>query len=256
MPQQNNHKPEHDNFYIAQYFDWAQRKGSRRVELANRVLAKLGFFTRLAPPTYTGVMTNVEQRMNLYHFIAQVLAYGVPGDLVELGCNAGESSVLIRKVMDTFDAGRKFHVYDSFEGLPPKSSEDGQSVLGFEGGALKTARESLFENFRRYSLQLPEIHQGWFEDTLPTELPDEICFAYLDGDFYQSILVSLQHVYPRLSRGAICLIDDYADPSIYPDCWNELPGVKKACDEFFADKPEKVAYIYSGHYSHGYFRKL
>ena len=33
------------------------------------------------------------------------------------------------------------------------------------------------------------------------------------------------------------------------------PGVKKACDEFLADKPESVSVLYSGHYTTGYFRK-
>jgi O-methyltransferase len=66
--------------------------------------------------------------------------------------------------------------------------------------------------------------------------------------------VSLQHTYPRLPPGAVCVIDDYCDPS-FSD-WNFLPGVKKACDEFFADKPEKVAPLYAGFAAQGYFRKL
>ena len=94
--------------------------------------------------------------------------------------------------------------------------------------------------FQRYNLQLPKIHKGWFSDTLPNGLPEKICFAYLDGDLYESILVSLEHVYPKLTKGAICLIDDYNDPSVDPLGWNSLPGVKKACDEYLADKPEKV----------------
>ena len=51
------------------------------------------------------------------------------------------------------------------------------------------------------------------------------------------------------------MIDDYCDPAVDPDGWNALPGVKKACDEFFVGKPEKVHYIYSDPYSHGFFRK-
>ncbi|RWH84456.1 MAG: hypothetical protein EOQ86_01550 [Mesorhizobium sp.] len=34
--------------------------------------------------------------------------------------------------------------------------------------------------------------QGWFEDTLPTQLQDEIAFANLDGDLYDSVKVSLE----------------------------------------------------------------
>lgn len=80
-------------------------------------------------------------------------------------------------------------------------------------------------------------------------------FAYLDGDLYDSILISLKHVYPRLTKGAICLIDDYNDPSINPVGWNKLPGVKKACDEYLSNKPEKVTLLYAGVYPHGFFRK-
>jgi O-methyltransferase len=243
-----------DNFFIIQLFDWNPPKVSRRVEWVNGVLKKLGFWTTLQPPPgSTGCMTNVEQRMNLYHLASQVLAYGVPGDLVELGCNQGRSSVVIRKIIEQYDPTRGFHVYDSFEGLPAVHECDGSTP--FSQGEMKTSRQVLEENFRHYGLRLPDIHPGWFQDTLPTGLPDRIAFAYLDGDLYESIRVSLEHVYPRLSPGAICLIDDYADPSIYPEAWNLLPGVKQACDEFFADKPEKMEFLYSAEQSHGYCRK-
>lgn len=242
------------NFFITQWFDWKPQRVSQRVEKINSILRKLGFWAQLQPPPVDRVMTNVEQRINLYHFVSQVLFYKVPGDLVELGCNSGESSAMIQKIIEHFDPARQFHVYDSFEGLPDLSEPDVVSKL--EKGLLKTSREILISNFQTHGLRLPVIHQGWFEDTLPTGLPDQISFAYLDGDLYKSILVSLQHVYPKLSPGAICVIDDYADPAVYPEGWNEFPGVKQACDEYLADKPEKVSYVYSGAFSHGYFRKL
>jgi O-methyltransferase len=72
-----------DNFFIAQWFNWTpQRSTSKRVEFINSLLAKLGFWTRLqAPKLGGGEMTNIEPRMNLYHFVSQVLAYQIPGDL-------------------------------------------------------------------------------------------------------------------------------------------------------------------------------
>lgn len=145
-------------------------------------------------------------------------------------------------------------MYDSFEGLPALSSSDG--ATHYQEGQLRTSKEVLIANFQHYGFRLPLIHEGWFEDTLPTTLPDRISFAYLDANTYSSILISLQHVYPRISPGAICLIDDYADPAVYSEGWNELPVVKVACDEYLSDKPEKVSYIYPGGTSHGFFRKL
>jgi O-methyltransferase len=58
-----------------------------------------------------------------------------------------------------------------------------------------------------------------------------------------------------LTKGAVCLIDDYCDPTINPQGWNMLPGVKRACDEYLRDKPEKVLPLYAGYASHGFFRK-
>lgn len=242
-----------DNFFIAELFDWKPQKVSRRVERVNRILRKLGCWSCLQMPRQLTGMTNIEQRMNLYHLVSQVLAYGVPGDIVEVGCNQGQSSVLIQKVIDEYDPSRRFHVYDSFEGLPALTAKDGDTQ--FHQGEMKTTRQVLVGNFERYGLRVPEIHEGWFQDTLPNGLPGRISFAYLDGDLYESIKVSLEYVYPRLSRGAVCLIDDYSDPSLYPDVMNLLPGVKRACDEFFADKPEKMSFIYSAEMPHGYFRK-
>jgi O-methyltransferase len=243
-----------DNFFITEYFDWRIKRVSLLDRVTSRVLSKLlgktefrsadffdGIYTKITGnsiiPATSGVMTNIEQRMNMYHLVSQVLAYGVDGDFVELGCYTGDSSILITKLLQTHNSDKKFAVYDSFEGLPKARPIDGTTYK--EG----------------YCTTSEDIHKGWFQDTLPNGLPDRISFAYLDGDFYDSIRISLKYVYPKLSPGAICLIDDYCDPQINPRGWNGLPGVKKACDEYLIDKPEKMESIYSGIYSHAFFRK-
>ena len=50
------------------------------------------------------------------------------------------------------------------------------------------------------------------------------------------------------------VIDDYCGPKV-SKVWDELPGVKKACDEFFKNKKENVHALIAGKSSHGYFRK-
>lgn len=258
-----------DNFFIADYFDWRIKRFSLFDRIVSRVLSKLlgktefrsaaffdSIYTRVTGneviPHTSGVMTNIEQRMNMYHFVSQVLAYGVAGDFVELGCNTGESSVLITRLLQEHGSNKTLSVYDSFEGLPKAAPIDGSF---YKEGYCRTSEDVLRENFRAHKLPVPAIHKGWFQDTLQEGLPERISFAYLDGDFYDSIMTSLQYVYPKLSPGAVCLIDDYCDPQINPKGWNRLPGVKKACDEYLADKPEKVEFIYSGNYSHAFFRK-
>ena len=85
--------------------------------------------------------------------------------------------------MQHYKSDKKLYVYDSFEGLPPLTSLDGTA---YHQGHLKTTEDVLRYNFKRYNLPLPEIHRGWFSDTLPNELSSKIGFAYLDGDLYDS----------------------------------------------------------------------
>lgn len=241
-----------ENHFLTEYFDWKPKRPTLLDKVINKAMRKLGVAYRAGP--YSGQMTSIEQRMNIFHLAMQVLVYQVPGEVVELGCYSGQTAVLLQKVLQRFAPDRHLHVYDSFEGLPDKSDKDGATA--FSKGWLSTTEGKLRHNFQLYGLPLPIIHRGWFEDTLPTQLPDRIAFAHLDGDFYSSILVSLEHVYPRLSRNAVCVVDDYCDLAVDPRGWNALPGVKKACDEFFRDKPEKVSSLYSGPCAHGFFRKM
>jgi hypothetical protein len=67
------------------------------------------------------------------------------------------------------------------------------------------------------------------------------------------------HIYERLSPGAIVMFGVYYDEKILrrddtPGTF-KLPGVMRATDEFFRDKPESVSVLYANEYSIGYFRK-
>lgn len=199
-----------------------------------------------------GYQMNLEQAMNIYHLLSQVLLTAVPGDIVELGSYKGITAILLQKTLEQFRSNKQLHLFDSFQGLPAKTAKDG--ITYFSSGDCKSTIDELTANFKRYGVRLPIIHAGWFAETA-AEQPGQIAFAHLDGDFYSSILESLQIVYPRLAPGAVVVIDDYCDPQLL-DVNNILPGVKKACDEFFADKPEKVSVLIAGNESHGYFRKI
>lgn len=69
-------------------------------------------------------MTDVQRLTTIYWTLSQVLMFGVPGDVVELGCNAGLTSVYLQMLIDEFDPSRTLHVYDSFAGLPACGPED------------------------------------------------------------------------------------------------------------------------------------
>lgn len=182
------------------------------------------------------------RQMNHYHWSNQIIERGVDGDFVELGCYAGGTSKLLGLVMEWKKSDKTLHLYDSFEGLPEPSLEDvgDNSVAKSQGGFPKGIFSTQIEKVEKVMTGICnyEIYPGWFSETIPSKLPDKICYAHLDGDFYSSMLESLEGVYPRLSSGAICVIDDYDN--------GRFPGVNRATDEFMKDKPEEVQSMYLG----------
>jgi O-methyltransferase len=65
-------------------------------------------------------------------------------------------------------------------------------------------------------------------------VPAQIAFAFLDGDFYQSIKDSLKLVLPRMSQGSVIIVDDYAREA--------LPGAAKAVHELLPGKSVQTAH--------------
>jgi hypothetical protein len=77
---------------------------------------------------------------------------------------------------------------------------------------LAVSRDEVENNFRKYSLLDDKVVflQGWFKDTLPNAPIEKLCVLRLDGDMYGSTIEALLNLYPRLSKGGFCIIDDYA----------------------------------------------
>lgn len=173
-----------------------------------------------------------ELRVILAHLAAQLEK--LPGtSVVEFGCYIGTTSLFIRRILDVYSVNSQFHVYDSFTGLPPKTAKD-NSPAGeqFKTGELFASRKQFELQFKKAGLRVPFIHKAWFGELTADAIPPDISFAYLDGDYYESILDSLALIWPHLTAGAVVVIDDYANEA--------LPGAAKAVDEWLQAHPSKL----------------
>jgi O-methyltransferase len=169
---------------------------------------------------------NREQILNIITKLEYVIENNIEGDVVELGCYVGESSKYKRKLLNLYNSDKELVVYDSFEGLPPLSQYEKNT--GWRAGTLKTTEEVLKNNFINNGLKPPKVVKGWFKDIKDEDLPEKICFAFLDGDFYDSIYDSLIKIYDRMSEGGVIMFHDYRRP--------DLPGVDAAIKDFFKQK--------------------
>ncbi len=168
---------------------------------------------------------DVRELRTLLIELGQTLQSQPHGAVVEFGCYVGTTSLFIRRLLDQSGGNHLFHVYDSFAGLPPKHTFD-QSVAGdqFVEGELHASRKQLLLHFKKAGLIPPVIHKAWFSDLVPDDVPNQILFAFLDGDYYESIHDSLALVTPKLLPGATIVIDDYVNEA--------LPGAARATDEW------------------------
>ena len=151
----------------------------------------------------------------------------IAGDVVEFGCYEGDTSVQLAHAMRTHP-DKWLYLYDSFEGLPAKTAAD-QSADGwrFKEGELKASPDTVAHKFKKYQLPEPAIIKAWFNELTDDDLPAQISFALLDGDFYESIKTSLALTAPRLNVGGIIAVHDYRNSA--------LPGGARAVSEFLAE---------------------
>jgi O-methyltransferase len=168
--------------------------------------------------------------------LESVLANNVAGDVVEFGCYVGTTSVFLADRLKT--TGRQLYLYDSFEGLPPKSRED-ESPAGmqFVTGELLATKKQLIRNLKQANVPMPVIKKGWFSELSEADVPKAIAFAFLDGDYYHSVRDPLKLIWPFLAPGATIIVDDYANEA--------LPGAAKAVDEWLKNHSGRIVVEHS-----------
>lgn len=160
------------------------------------------------------------------------LVDSVEGDTAECGVHKGAMSFLICKSNEASAIERTHFLFDSFEGLSTSDRFDGTH---WSRGDLSIDEETVARNLAGCRVQLM---RGWIPARFPEVADRTFAFVHIDVDLYQPTLDSLEFFYPRLGKGGIIVIDDYG----FLTC----PGATKACDEYFAGKPEKPIALVDG----------
>lgn len=207
--------------------DWSlrQRVTLRFMNLANALsAAKAGvnpFGGRMRElgrdwPAEALTMIGTRRLKSLQDCVETVLKEDIPGDLVECGVWRGGASILMRAVLEVHgETDKTVWLADSFQGLPAPDTENFQMdrMLRYDlvSSVLGVSEEQVRANFARYGLLDDRVRflKGWFKDTLPGAPIERIAVLRLDGDLYESTIQALDALYPKLSPGGFCVIDDY-----------------------------------------------
>ena len=174
---------------------------------------------------------------NVYELAQTAAREHVDGAFVECGVWRGGCAALM-----AYAAGersrRRIWLFDSFEGLPEPTEKDGDRAIVYASyratGALRSidlntaAPEDALEAMARLGIDHSRvvIRKGWFQETVPAAAAEigPIAVLRLDGDWYESTKVCLEHLYDLVVPGGFVILDDY-------DAWE---GCRRATDEFLA----------------------
>jgi hypothetical protein len=184
-------------------------------------------------------MTTPYRQWTLLKALDYVQKAGIQGDIVECGVWRGGNMLLAKAFLGN---QRQFWLYDTFAGMA-EPTEDDVSIDGRSAREIHSTKqqddhnkwayaslEEVTENFRKFNLLDDNLvfRKGMVEETLNTnQLPDKISVLRLDTDWYESTLIELKVLYPRLQHGGVLIIDDYGS-------WL---GSRKAVDEYFDGRP-------------------
>jgi len=154
----------------------------------------------------------------------------VPGCFAEIGVYKGESACVLHHM----DPGRKFHLFDTFSGLPAKD-------LALETGEAASYTPDRFSDthINKVLMRISGngnilIHSGYFPETVEPVYDELFALVNLDADLYQPTRAALEFFYPRLSPGGVIFIHDYN---------YKWEGIQKALEEFIPKIPESLIFV-------------
>ena len=202
---------------------------------------------------------NVFQVINLEASLRYIVENSIKGAIVEAGTFTGGASAYALRALIRLEGKsntRDYWGFDSFEGMPSPTIKDGnQGSKWLTGKNLEELDPSYLGKLKGHSMNLanyevclsylkntgyPEkkinLIKGWFQETLGANKNQigEIALLRLDGDFYESTLITLRELYPLVITGGVIIIDDYGG----------FEGCKKAVDEFFKEQSINAKLIY------------
>lgn len=217
-----------------------------------RALARRGYGLR---PTFDGdvapehrhiaervrpyTMTSARSIIGLCESVEYVVRNEIQGAFVECGVWRGGSVMAVAlTLLELGVTDRELYLFDTFAGMPMPDVEDvslrdpGQTPIArwqrdlradhneWAYASVQAVRENLIST--GYPVQHVHLIQGRVEETVPARAPDAIAVLRLDTDWYASTKHELEHLYPRLARRGVLILDDYGS-------W---AGARKAVDEY------------------------
>ena len=154
----------------------------------------------------------------------------LPQTYFEFGCHSARTfTAAINAARFLKMSNTEFFAFDSFQGLPVTTDEDGY----FQQGTFHTSKETFTKIVARKTgvrLTNDQVISGFYSESLTPDLASrlpKIGVLHIDVDLYSSTITVLNFLKPLLSIGTLIVFDDWY---CYPP--GDEKGERLAFDEF------------------------
>lgn len=137
-------------------------------------------------------------------------AVQLEGDFVECGVNRGFLSSGIMQYLDWNRRGRRFFLFDTFQGIDESQLSPSEIELGRieHSRGFSECHDHAVSNFAEFDGV--HIVRGIVPQSLSTVDIDRVAYLSIDMNCAAADAAAVRHFWPRLSPGGVLLIDDYA----------------------------------------------
>jgi O-methyltransferase len=202
----------------------------RKIRVFARKLAKLTRARRpMYSPTYSPeVAHRIEEHHDDIRYATVALALqrleidNIAGAFAEIGVFRGATSAFIHKQVP----GRRFFLFDTFEGFPQKDLEAGP-----DHRFVNTSQAAVAKYIGGNENIIFRV--GYFPETAVGLEDEKFAFVMLDVDILKASLDVFEFFYPRMVRGGYFFMHDFNSPE-------SDRAVSRAAAQYLADKPEML----------------
>ena len=152
------------------------------------------------------------QPERLYRWLHAVIeTEHVDGDVVEVGCNIGGTTVITKKMLDHLGIGKRYVCIDTFDGFVASQFE-ADTLIGtpkedlqmFSGSSKRLVRKILHQHGSD-GVDLIQADIVQIEDSA---LPERCSLVLADVDLVEPTYATLEKFWPRLAPKGMILVDD------------------------------------------------
>jgi hypothetical protein len=165
--------------------------------------------------------SNLFKTLKIFELIN--LTKNIKGDVIELGIHRGNTSLLIKKILDIYKIKKKLYLLDHFKGLVHYGKKDPKDSKKFYK-KYKSSRK-IINNFLKFF----NLKNVFFINQDATKINSNLfkkkkfCLAYFDMDLYEPTFNALKAIDGSIVKGGLIVFDEGH---------KKLWGEKEAIDDF------------------------